>query len=43
VIEKIATLQEIENHWSLDDLLRAIAILELKEAIQMENSKKDRK
>lgn len=29
VLSKIATLQEIETHWSLDDLIRAHLALEL--------------
>lgn len=28
VTEKIATLQEIETHWSLDDLIRISAVLD---------------
>lgn len=40
VFEKVATLQEIETSWSLDDSLRAIAILEYKNAVSEEQRKK---
>lgn len=33
-MEKVATLQEIENHWSLDDVLRALALLDYKSELQ---------
>lgn len=33
-IEKIATLQEVENHWSLDDLLEANAVLDISKEIE---------
>lgn len=33
-MEKIATLEEIERHWSYDDLLRAISILDMREDMQ---------
>jgi len=29
VIEKIASLEELETHWSLDDVARANAILDM--------------
>jgi|GEM_PF-4335201 len=43
IFDKIATLQEIETHWSLDDVMRALALLELKADIQTNNSKKGHK
>jgi hypothetical protein len=39
VISKIATLQEIETHWSLDDVMRAHATLEMKQAMISEAQK----
>ncbi len=39
VTEKIATLHEIETHWSLDDLFRAHDTLEIKAAF-MEDQRK---
>jgi len=39
VIEKVCTLEELENHWSLDDSMRAIAVLDMKEFIQREHQK----
>jgi len=39
VTEKIATLQEIETHWSLDDLFRAHDTLEIKAAFIEEQRK----
>lgn len=30
VIEKIATLEELEKSWSLDDVMRVLAILEMR-------------
>lgn len=40
VTEKIATLQEIERYWSLDDLLRVSATLQFKSDM-MEESRKE--
>lgn len=40
IIEKIATLQEIETHWSLDDLVRANDVLDMKNDIENEQMKK---
>lgn len=39
--EKIATLQEIEIHWSLDDVLRAHAFLHIRESMIEEKRKKN--
>lgn len=39
VAEKIATLHEIETHWSLDDLFRAHDTLEIKAAFIEEQRK----
>lgn len=39
VVEKIATLHEIETHWSLDDLFRAHDTLEIKAAFIEEHRK----
>lgn len=43
VFEKVATLQEIENHWSLDDVMRAMSLLEFREDVQAENAKRVKK
>jgi hypothetical protein len=43
VFDKVATLQEIENHWSLDDVMRAMSLLDFRADIQSENAKKGRK
>jgi len=40
IFENVASLKEIETHWSLDDVLRAIAILDLKAELQAERTKK---
>jgi len=43
LIDKVATLEEIEKHWDMDDLVRANAILDIKEqceSIMMENDDK---
>lgn len=40
VFEKIATLYELENYWSLDDVMRAVALLDFKADVQSENAKK---
>jgi len=34
VLSNVATLQEIDTHWSLDDLVRAHLALELNAAMQ---------
>jgi len=39
VTEKIATLKEIETHWSLDDLFRAHDTLEIKAAFMEDHRK----
>jgi hypothetical protein len=40
VVEKIATLQEIETHWSLDDVIRAHDILHMRAEMNEEQRKK---
>lgn len=40
ILEKIATLQEIETHWSLDDLIRANDILDMKYDLEREEMKR---
>lgn len=39
VFEKIATLQEIETSWSLDDVLRALALLDCRTELQRQKTK----
>ena len=39
VFEKITTLQELETHWSLDDLVRANAVLEMRSDYLKETEK----
>lgn len=39
VFQKIATLQDLETTWSLDDALRAAAFLEMKNALELETQK----
>lgn len=40
VIEKVASLEEIEKHWSLEDVTKAHAILEMKSEIINQEKKK---
>jgi hypothetical protein len=40
VMEKIATLEEIERSWSLDDVMRAHALLSYKAELIQEQKKK---
>lgn len=42
MIEKIATLEEIERSWSLDDLYRAEAVLDLRDDLIAEAQRKAR-
>lgn len=39
ILEKIVTLEELETSWSLDDVRRAHAILEMRLDIVNENNK----
>jgi hypothetical protein len=39
VLEHIATLQEIETHWSLNDLVKGNKALDLKETIERAQQK----
>lgn len=39
VADKIVTLEQLENSWSYDDLLRCHAFLEIKNALQHEQTK----
>jgi hypothetical protein len=39
VIGKIATLEDLENNWSLDDMMRAHAFLEMRSDIMEEQRK----
>ena len=41
VIDKIATLHDLENQWSLVDLLRAYAVLEFRHHIESERIKEE--
>jgi hypothetical protein len=34
VINQCATLQELDTHWSIDDVMRANAVLDVKEEIE---------
>lgn len=34
IIDKVATLEEIENTWSMDDLTRANTMLDIKHQIE---------
>lgn len=43
IIEKIASLYEIEKMWSLDDVLRANALLDMKMDLQEEQLRNQRK
>ena len=40
VLDKIATLEEIETHWSFDDLMRANAILNMQSEISLDLQRK---
>ena len=42
VLEKIATLEEIERSWSLDDLYRAEAVLDLRDELIADAQRKAR-
>lgn len=42
IIDKVATLKELEEHWDMDDLVRANTMLDVKaqcESIMMEEAK----
>jgi len=34
VLQKVATLEELERHWSLDDVARANALLDMRDDIE---------
>lgn len=40
MIEKIATLRDLETWWSLDDILRANALIEFRTDLVIEQRKK---
>lgn len=40
--ERIATLAELETHWSLDDAMRANALLDMRDALR-EQAQRQRK
>lgn len=42
VINKMATLEELETSWSLDDVMRIHAILEMREDLNKEIEKEKR-
>ena len=37
VMQKVATLEELENYWSLDDVIKMHALLEMQEAMEIEH------
>jgi hypothetical protein len=39
IFEKVATLDELENLWSLDDLQRANALLDMKVSMEEEQTR----
>lgn len=39
MIDKIATLQELETNWSLDDVMRAHAIIDYRSELEFQNRK----
>jgi ABC-type uncharacterized transport system substrate-binding protein len=43
VIEKLATLQELDHHWTLDDIYRANALLDMRADTQAKAQEKARK
>jgi ABC-type uncharacterized transport system substrate-binding protein len=46
VVERIATLEELDSHWTLDDMARANALLDMKadvKATQAEKARQKRK
>ena len=43
VFNKVATLTELENTWSYDDMLRACAILDQKEYIHKKEIERQKK
>lgn len=43
VTEKVASLQEIDEHWCIDDVFKANAMLDLKIAISDAQAKKQAK
>jgi hypothetical protein len=43
VLENVATLQEIETHWSIDDLADANDVLSYRAALQASEQKKQSK
>lgn len=40
VVNKIATLEELETTWSIDDVQRALALLNLRSDIESDNQDK---
>lgn len=36
IVEKIATLKELETYWSLDDVLRVHALLDMRSSMEFE-------
>ena len=43
VIEHVATLEEMDRHWTLDDIYRANALLDMKADMQAEAERKAKK
>lgn len=43
VIERIATLEEMDRHWTLDDIYRANALLDMQADIKADAAKKARR
>ncbi len=42
VLDRVATLQEIETHWSIDDIADAHEALDVKAAIELAVNQKSR-
>lgn len=43
VIDQVATLQELDSHWSLDDIYRANALLDMRADTQAKAREKTRR
>jgi len=43
VVERIATLEELDSHWTLDDMARANALLDMKADVKATQAEKARR
>lgn len=41
-MDRVATLQELESHWSIDDVLKMNALLDMRQAIRDQEAQKIR-